>query len=74
MHAVAIHELTSEQQMGAMMRLARRKYLNSMIYVGISVRFLLSALGGRMLFLFDIDGTLLRGMPPAHRVGALRRG
>ena len=21
-----------------------------------------------MLFLFDIDGTLLRGMPPAHRL------
>src|SRR5690242_2824325 len=28
----------------------------------------LDSLGGRMLFLFDIDGTLLRGMPPAHRM------
>src|SRR5690348_880286 len=28
----------------------------------------LDSLGGRMLFLFDIDGTLLRDMPPAHRM------
>lgn len=39
-----------------------------MIYVEMNARFLNSTAGGRMLFLFDIDGTLLHGMPPAHRL------
>lgn len=38
-----------------------------MIYVEMSARFLNSTAGGCMLFLFDIDGTLLHGTP-AHRL------
>ena len=47
-----------------MRRLAQVAYYT--LYVAIIARFLNGA-DIRMLFLFDIDGTLLAGTPPAHR-------